>query len=326
MNWGGQRPIAVLPFCHPSLVNYLNKDNLNILRIVNRIYEFFQSLHVVTGQILVSIYLAAFFIFLPCTAWAEMQELTEDKMSQINAGSGLTLFIDTRVLVTADTIGFSDTDSDPVNWILFNGFSADDGSGQGFEISTMDYEPFVLDIGTMAGGRTLLQINLTPFANPFSLHADQVEFCGQPLGSMDLNGIEFSPSSLLRFSHHMEGSSGVEWDAGFAFDIESFDHTYNSFGDSFSMEGIHVAGSAVGTPEDPLTWEMNGNFRIGDFDTQPAAVDIGSTETGQTSVIMSLPMSGSIRVENISLNGKSFGPMVIDDITAHRLTIGFGLQ
>ncbi len=271
------------------------------------------------------IYLAAFFVFLPCTVRSEMQILTEDKMSQINAGTGLTVFFDTRVLVTADTIGFSDTDSDSVNWILFKGFSADDGTGQGFEISTMDNEPFVLDIGTMAGGRTLLQINLTPFSNPFSLHANEVVFCDQPLGSMDLNGIKLSPSSLLRFSHHMDGSSGLEWDAGFALDIESFDHTYNSLGDSFSMEGIHVAGSASGTPEDPLTWEMSGSFAIGDLDTIPAAVDVGSTETGQAMVIMSLPMAGSIRVEDISLSGKSFGPMVIDDITAHRLTIGFGM-
>ncbi len=276
-------------------------------------------------QILASIYLAAVFVFLPCAALAEMQKLTEDKMSQINAGTGLTLFIDTRVLVTADTIGFSDTDSDPVNWIRFNGFLADDGTGQGFEISTMDNEPFVLDIGTSDLGRTFFQVNLTPFANLFSLHADQFEFCDQPLGSMDLNGIELSPSSLLRFSHHMDGSSGLEWDGAFALDIESFDHTYNSLGDSFSMKGIHVGGSASGTPEDPLTWEMSGNFRIGDLDTLPGTVDSGTNDQGETMVIMSLPMSGSIRVEDISLNGSSLGPVVIDNIMVHRLTVGFGL-
>lgn len=253
---------------------------------------------------------------------ADMQVLSEEKMSHISGQAGLTVLMETRVLITADTIAVSDTDSDPVNWIRFNGFSVDDGNGQGFLVSNLDNgEPMMMDVGTTADGRTILALNLSPFANPISYHVQDVEFCSQSVGSLDLNSVELSPDATLWFSHHPDGSSGVEFDANLGLDIDSFDYTYNTLSEKLSVSGIHLAGSATGSPEDPAAWVMDGQLSVGDMDTNPATIDVGTDDSGTTHFIVGLPVSGSIRIEDVSMGGNSFGPMIIDDIRAHRLSI-----
>lgn len=253
-----------------------------------------------------------------------MQLLTEEKMSYIAGQAGLTVVVDTRMLFTADTVAFSDTDSDPVNWIRLNGFSVDDGSGQGFLISNIDTEPLMMDVGTTLDGRTILSLNLSPFANPKSYHVSELEFCDYAIGSVDLNSVLLSSDSTLRFSHHLGGFAGIEFDAGIALDIDSFEYTYNTLDEMLSVSGTHFAGSATGAAEDPSAWVMNGQFAVGAMDTTPGTIDVSTdTGTGVTSLIVELPVSGSIRIEDVSMGGTSFGSMVIDDIVAHRLSVTF---
>ncbi len=256
---------------------------------------------------------------------ADMQILSDEKLSQINAGSGISIHMDTRVKITADTISFSDSDSNPASWIRLNGFSMDDGNGDGFILSTLDKEPFIADVGTLPDGRSLFQVNLTPFTSTFSLHATDLEFCEQSLGSLDINDVSLSQDSILRFSHHMDATAGIELDAGFALDMGSLTHIYNNDGNALSISGIHIAGSATGPAEDPSSWQMTDSFSIGDLNTTPASIDVGTDNTtGNTSVYLNFPISGTVRVEDISLNNQSFGPAVIDNIQAHRLTIILG--
>ncbi|MCF6247851.1 MAG: hypothetical protein L3J69_10860 [Desulfobacula sp.] len=262
-------------------------------------------------------------VFFPSVSMADMEQLTKEQLSNISGRAGLTIVFDTRMLIRADTIAFSDTDSNPVNWISLNGFTVDDGTGQGFQISTMDSEPFVMDAGTTADGRTLLQFNLTPFANPISFHVQNIVFSGQDIGGADINLFELSPASVLRLSHHMDGSSGIEFDAGIALDVGSFNYTYNLFDEMFSVAGIQIGGTATGVAEDPSTWGMAGLFSIGNLTTSPGTMDINTDSTGYTSLIFNLPVSGSIRIKGVSMGGTSFGPMVIDNIIAHRLNLSF---
>lgn len=272
----------------------------------------------------IKLFLAAvIFLFSAGTTFADMEMLTEEKLSSIAAQSGLTVVMDTTLLISADTIAISDTDSDPVNWIRFNGFSVDDGTGLGFKISNIDTEPFFMDVGTTDDNRTILQLNLTPFANPISFHVQELEFCGQAIGRFDLNAVELSSESILRFSHHMDGSAGIEFDAGIALDMASVEYAYNSFDEMLSISGVHLVGEADGMPEDPSTWEMSGLMSVGDLMTAPAAIDVNTDSMGQTSLVVAIPISGSIRIEDVSMGGTSFGPMVIDNIMAHRLSVSF---
>ncbi|WDP92820.1 MAG: hypothetical protein HUN04_25095 [Desulfobacter sp.] len=254
---------------------------------------------------------------------AEMELLGEDTLADISGQAGITVVMDTRFAVYFDTIAISDTDSDPVNWMAFNGFSVDDGAAGGVKISNIDSIPFIMDAGTTADGRTILSMNLSPFANPISYHVEDFVFCSQSLGALDLNGVTLSPDSSLRFSHHLDGSSGVEFDAGISLDISSFDYTYDTAGSMLSLSGIHVGQTATGAAEDPSTWAMDGQFSLGNLDTSPASIDVGTDINGTTHLVFSLPFSGSIRMEDISLGGNSFGPVVLDGITAHRLTVTF---
>lgn len=267
--------------------------------------------------------MACLLLLYPSLLIAEMEILTEENLSQIAARSGLTVVMDTRMLFTADTVAFSDTDSDPVNWIRFNGYTVDDGNGQGFKISNIDSEPFVMDVGTTADDRTILALNLNPFANPKSYHVSELEFCDQAIGSFDLNLVELSPESTLRVSHHMDDSAGVEFDVRIALGIDSFEYTYNSFDETLLVSGIHIGDVSTGIAEDPSTWEMTGLMSIGDLETTPATIDVGTDGAGVTSMVVEIPISGSIRIENVSMGGTSFGPMVIDDIAAHRLSVSF---
>jgi hypothetical protein len=69
---------------------------------------------------------------------------------------------------------------------------------------------------------------------------------------------------------------------------------------------------------------MTGLFQVGDVaGGNPATFDVGQGEDGMVAVSLNLPMRGSLRVESLQWGGTDFGPMAIDDIQVHRLTVRF---
>ena len=187
-------------------------------------------------------------------------------------------------------------------------------------------------------------------------------FCDQSLGTLNLDALSVGPS-LERYGAHADGTAGIDYDYSTRVYAQAFRYTYNSTliadekgkrpGDSdyvttreaLTLSGIHLAGSAVGTPaipDDPTTpstWVFSGNFKIGNIDTgHPATIDVG-TDAGITSLYLNLPMQGTLRVEKVIFGTNTvssdpnynsnfaegaplnFGPIAIDGINVHHLNV-----
>lgn len=261
---------------------------------------------------------------------AQPVALTEAEMADVTGQAGISIYTSVATRFTSSVIRYSDTDSTPNNWIEFQNVTVDDGSGGYYLIESPSLdEPNTIDIGTNDAGRTIVSFKDYNRVSPRWYHVEDFVFCGQSLGSLHLDALSAGPS-LWHYGAHADGTGG-----GFDFDYTmrayapAFRYTYNTTPETLTLSGIHLAGAANGAgddPTDPSTWAFTGAdnvFRIGDIDnSDPAKVDVvTNTSTGVTSLFLNLPMQGSLRVENVAFGGNNFGPIAIDGIQAHRLTI-----
>lgn len=140
--------------------------------------------------------------------------------------------------------------------------------------------------------------------------------------------------SLYHAGAHADGTGGgFDFDYSTRISAQAFRYTYNNTGETLKLSGIHLVNAADalgkdGSPDDPAVpanWAFTGAdnvFRIGDIGSgNPAKIDIVTDATGVTSLFLQLPMQGSLRVEKVDFGGKDFGPIAIDGINVHRLSI-----
>lgn len=153
----------------------------------------------------------------------------------------------------------------------------------------------------------------------------------QPLGSLDADALRAGPG-LHRFWAPATGQ-GIRFDSRTAVFADAFTYTYNTTPAALSLAGIHIAGAATGAGDDPAlpsTWEFGGVSNvfkigaIGDVYNTPASMDVATDAGGITTVNLSLPMSGTVRMENVQFGAQSFGPVAIDNIQFHRLNVKIG--
>ena len=245
------------------------------------------------------------------------------QMETVTAQAGITIWMDTAVQYNVGSLRVSDTDSDPADWIELQGFSITNGTDDYFSVKTPWDDPVTIDVATDANGHTMLVNQFSTHTEPRYYRADVIVFCAQPIGSLDLDNVILQPSTL-RLGAPVDGSNSALWDLSTQIDVDHLAYTYNNVGDTFSINGVHLAGTADGDPADPSTWVFDGQFTIGDFDNDtPAAFDVGTDpSTGITVVSMLLPMQGTIRIEEIDLGAQSFGPAAIDGLQIHRFSVG----
>lgn len=158
------------------------------------------------------------------------------------------------------------------------------------------------------------------------------------LGSIDIGRIDV-PTFDFYFGPHAE--SGIDFEYGFE---QHIDHIGYFYGNDFNTDHLVISdfhfGSSFGfgtvgdDPRFPSTWTTDiGNFKIGDMfgslanneHSRPAQFDVGAIPDGagmyEGAIIMTLPMSGSIRFENVDFGGIDFGPGAIDGIEAYRMNV-----
>jgi len=265
-------------------------------------------------------------------AFCAMNTLDESDLSSITGQSGVTIYQSGEALVTVEKLMFSDTDT-PYHWMEFRNLTIDkDGLGNYFSFATpMDYVanietgapivdyPITLDVGTDSTGRTLVQQVDSSNMNPRTFTVGTFLFCDQELGSLQLKGLTQGPNVARTGGH----ASGIDFDYTTQLYATSFEHQYNTAGDALKLSGIHLAGSASGAENNPSSWVFSDTFKIGDIDnSSPATIDVGTnTSINNTAVFLNLPMQGTLRVEDVSFGGASFGPVAIDGINVHHLNI-----
>jgi len=283
-----------------------------------------------------SIILFVFALSLFLTAgvvYAQMSELSDKDLSRITGQSGVSIMMDGLAKVQYDVIKFSDTEATP-NWIEFRNVTVGNGAGGAYSFATYwnptqgELEPNTLDVATTGSGQTLVVSKDTSQINPRWYGVGDFIFCNQSLGSLNLDAVSIGPT-IQRYGAHADGTSGIDFDYATRAYTQAFRFTYNTVPETLTFSGIHLVGSATGSsdnPADPATWSFTGAgnfFRIGDIDNgNPAKIDVSmDTATGETSLVLNVPMEGSLRVENVAFGGNNFGPIAIDGIKVHRLTL-----
>ena len=174
--------------------------------------------------------------------------------------------------------------------------------------------------------------------------ADSINYPqGISLGSLNIGPIDM-PSFTYYTGPHPD--VGIDFQFNFEQHIETLSYLYQINGTnqkSLIMENLHFGqsfdyGLPGDDPTDPTIWKSDiGEFQVGDmygeFDingnpiehSAPAQIDAGLVNIGgglaEGSLRFRLPMSGSIRFENVDFGGTDFGPGAIDGLQVHRMDL-----
>ncbi|BBO68034.1 hypothetical protein DSCA_19640 [Desulfosarcina alkanivorans] len=275
------------------------------------------------------------FILVAATATASgrMEALTENQMDDVIAQSGIGMVIDGYQFDwTADWVTIYDTDSErsanpdagtisfcPLR--LINGRIETDRS-----ISWDAYT--IVDASHPMDGRTFTTLLAPDLDQDLSLLADNVYVCGQRIGEAGVVNFQ-TPEWYWTLGAH---GSGVDFQYDVNLRMDRLLLAYNPSGAAglFAVEGISITGGFADMndfdihdsatwdiPTDPSQWQRIGRFSIGDLDGgRPARLDVGAS-----AIEMELPINGSIRAENLHFGAQDFGPLAIDNIRVHHLTL-----
>lgn len=304
-----------------------------------------------TGTFNISAALIVFFLLHAVPAPAAMTEVNDDTLSSISAQAGINVnYGDFGVHLTWDSIRYSDTDSDPKQWVEFNGVTVSGPDGEHYFYLDCPVEyPMTIDMAnaTTIDGRprTMIAMQISDHVNPRSIRVDEFTFAGQELGELEIDQITMDPSYLLVSNHLGAGTQGIDYEFLTKVHVDAFKYTYQVNPGpggtrlSFDLADITLAGQATGAPEDPATWGFSGQFRVGDilggqidFDNDPlnqaypnpATFDVATdTTTNTTAAYINVPLQGSIRMGAVNIGTAGFGPVAIDGITAHYLCVRF---
>jgi hypothetical protein len=255
--------------------------------------------------------------------------LSDAELAGVTAQAGISINVETKSRVDIHEYNISDTPDLGVDrhWIKFKHITVDDGAGGYFTTATSIDDPITLDIGTNDAGRTLVSVYDPSHVLPRWYGIEDVEFVDLSIGSLNIDALSMGPS-LYRSGAHADGTGGgYDFDYSTRITAQALRFTYNNVPEALTLSGIHLAGSASGAENDPATWSFTGNFKIGDIDAgTPAKVDVVTNTDdapGVTSVVLSMPVQGSLRVENVNFGGNDFGPIALDGINVHRMSLSF---
>lgn len=269
-------------------------------------------------------------------AWCRMEALPDAEMAAVVAQSGVSIVLaNVQFDWAAGHVTIYDTDSDrssdaDAGSISFEGITLLNGVVETLSAITLDVYT-IDDSSNPLDGQTFTVWESPDLFQYLNFTIDDLIFCGQSLGQIEIDNYTTPQQYWLTGAH----TSGMDFEAGLEMHIDSLSYLFNSDDNAFDLTGIHLAGSfddmddfdstdstTWDIPPDPSEWSCSGVFSIGDVNGgNPATLDIGTDSGGQTVVQLELPMSGSIRVENLTFGGNDFGPMAIDGIEVHRLTV-----
>jgi len=273
-----------------------------------------------------------FLLAMPLDLYAYMGQIDDEDMSDISGQAGVSYAIHgSQLQVSADSISISDTDHAD-NWLEFNDITVDDGAGGSFSADTPDDSAFAntFDVGTSDTGQTMMFMTMSNHYLPRTYTVNELKICDQDIGGIRIKDWTRDPLERLVMGVHRDGTSGVDMEYHTKWDIGCMEYRYRfhpvdpwkeNYPGSLKLEGIHLSRFAIGSPEDPTSWQSLGSFKFGDMaDDRPITMDV-ATYDGSAKLIYNIPMEGSLRVENVELQKKSYGPLAIDGIKVNHLYI-----
>lgn len=273
---------------------------------------------------------------------AELNQLDDDSLETINAQAGISLAVsDLSVYHHLDQLHYAGTDGGYISLENITVYDGDNAPAK-IDIGVADadgdglIEPLTLDAFTVSDsaspidGKSLVRLAAPDWLQEKAYHIASVQIAGYQTGLVhELGSLDLGPVHLPGFELYVGGhSDGIDFQLGAGLQIDQVRLTTNTAGDALDVTGIQFAESFTGAPEDPASWAGQGNFMVGDlFSGAPATFDVGGVtlaDGNQAAVVaLTLPMAGSLRMEDIGLNGSDFGPVAIDGIQVHSLEIAF---
>jgi hypothetical protein len=291
------------------------------------------------NNIVVILYLSSLlFGFMLAPAFGQMEAMSDAAMDAVTAQSGVSVVIvDYQFDWAAGYLTLYDSDYDatvdPDDGVLsFTGMTLLGGIVGTNE--TITWDAYTIDDASHPmDGQTFTLWQSPDLYQHLNLTVDDVVFCGQSIGQLAVDNFT-TPEQYCTLGAH---GSGMDFQYDLQMHMNRFGYTFNTSGtdDTFELSGIHLAGAfedmadfditdstTWDIPTDPSEWTYTGVFSIGDIDGGiPATLDIGTDASGQTVMQIELPMNGSLRVESLNFGAKDFGPMAIDGLEVHRLTV-----
>jgi len=258
-----------------------------------------------------------------------LESLDDSALEQVVAAGGVSVApVDVALYWSIDRLRYVDTDTGHA--LQMNQIRLHDGAGgplrfgNGSQPVNIDMQSLIDPFGS-GEERSMLDIEAQDWRQQLYLSVEQLFFCGQELGRLDVDAVQ-----VPQFYSYLAGhGSGVDVEVGAAIQIDSLRYTYNVNGQQLAFNGLTFAAGATGVPEDPTSWAFSGNYQIGDLAAgRPARLDVVSevqAATGEewSRLRLQLPSGGSVRLENLHAAGRDFGPLAIDGLRVHRLQLDF---
>ncbi len=265
---------------------------------------------------------------------AVMQELEDEEMIEVTAQAGISVSMEKATYY--DEIGRLEIrDSYDLGSLVLEDMIISDGQGWGYEFNTL--EPLDIDLVTYDASwgewNTALRINAPSWLQEVGISVGNVIFCGQELGSLSIGQIDLPSFQYLLTTPDndtpFDMNSGLYFKYFFQKRYDEIRFTYNDSGDALAFQGLQFAESFSGSPQNPGSWVQSGSFIIGKPQPFIALNDghfarINIIKESNTMILdMDFPMEGSVRVQNVHFDGHDFGPVALDGINVHSMSVQF---
>ena len=290
---------------------------------------------------------------LPPVHSAPLVPLDDAALDDVRGQSGIAFAIDGLKIYSFDT-GFAIEDTTDNNTIiLFDVMSGIDRLTTNLGITLRvyqnqhDYAMIALEALRFEGlDMPAIEMDMRVDVMDFSFY--DAAGTTSKLGSLHVAG--FSPSEFALYAAPVgtiwqQAGSGVGFQVETRLEIEEFRWVYNDDAEELRIGGMHLVGSFQDNPlddyTDPTSWIPDGRFAIGRIDPRehdpdplfdpanPAPASFHGLKADPADdpfergfLRIQLPETrGSLRIEEMELGDKNFGPVIIDGFRAHHLQV-----
>ncbi|MBF0120459.1 MAG: hypothetical protein HQK79_16610 [Desulfobacterales bacterium] len=272
-----------------------------------------------------------------------LEALDENEMSDITAQKGVAFTVTEQISMKLGITGIGISDTNTGNKLELNGFNFNLNLPKDGTVTVRTEKINNKTTSTMRFS------NWNAQNAPMSLTVDTLKACNTNIGSLKVDNLVAKPDHLYVAGRN----NGLDLDLGLKLDVGNVsDLNYPSNG--IEVKGVHVSqtGSAVpqqygyasgktvwkigdlviiskedpdysdhkdaiirgGSPNpNPSQWTYSGNLQTGNMTAgNPATLD-----SRNGNLYLNLPMYGSIRVEDFKMGGKSFGPIIAENLRMH---------
>ncbi len=260
------------------------------------------------------------------TARADLEPLGAEQLSAASVpGAGISILLaNTNIRMTVGEVALTDPATGAT--LTLREVVVGDGAEGGVSLDTFPGEPNTIDVVTdPLTGVSALALSMNR-QYPYTLTVEHLVLDGHDLGELALRDLWWRRTELL-LAGHADGSAGLSAALASEGALGEFSLAYNTSGESLRLSGVHWAGTASGAPHTPSEWSFSGPLQIGSLPDHPLTMDVIGNAVDAIGnpldphVLLNLPLSGTLRIENLALGNQQFGPVALDGLRVHSLSL-----